>query len=264
MTALVWDQAGDRRYETGSDRGVLYVPGGDAVPWNGLVSVQEKPEGGTITSYHFDGQKYLDVVSNQDYRATLEAFTYPDEFEQFDGAIAIEEGVYATYQPRSTFGLSYRTKVGNDLNGDLGYKLHLVYNAIASPSPKQFVTMAQAIRPVNFMWDIVAVPEVVPGHKPTAHLVIDTSKITDPNIIAEIEIMLYGSPLTAAYLPTPTEIVDLLSSWPGITITDNGDGTWTATGPSALITMLDLTEFQITDANATYLDADTYEISSSP
>ena len=263
MTVLAWDQIGERRYETGVDRGVLYVPDGDAVPWNGLVSVNESPEGGTLSSYFFDGKKYLDVYSGQDYKAVLEAFTYPDEFAQFDGLATVESGMFATYQPRSTFGLSYRTRVGLDTDPNAGYKIHLIYNATAVPAAKNYSTIDDSADVLNMQWDIYAVPMEVPGFKPTAHIVIDSTQIDDPFLLQIIEEMLYGYEDGEAYLPTPYELASLIGSWSGIVITDNGDGTWTAVGDDRLVDLITSEEFVIIYANAVYPDPDYFTISSS-
>lgn len=262
MTQLLWDQVGEKVFESGSDRGVLYLPGRPGVVWNGLVSVTEKSSGGETSEYYFDGNKYMDLVANEDYQATIEAFTYPDEFLRCDGTLSVKTGLFTTRQPRSRFGLSYRTKIGNDLVGaELAYKLHLVYNALASTTEKAYASATTQVDPSNFSWTINCVPERIPGFKPSAHLVLD-SRTTDPLLLQSIEEILYGNEDNDPRLPTPTEVVELYDNWQAsIVILDNGDGTWTAIGPDELITMLDSETFQIDGIDATYLDAVTYEIS---
>lgn len=260
MSALVWDEVGSHFYETGLDRGVLYVPTGSAVPWNGLISVSEKSDGGALTSHYIDGQKYADLLTGENYRATLEAFTYPEEFEQFNGFSSVMPGFIATRQSRRTFGLSYRTKVGNDLSGDLGYKIHLIYNATALPTEFVYNTLSNDPDAARFSWDIVAVPVSVGGKKPTAHIIID-SLSSSPEALEIINLALYGDETHDAYLPTPTEFLTLLEDY-WLIIVDNEDGTWSATGPAAYFTVNTVDEFQIVGANATYSDSDTYQVSS--
>lgn len=262
MTALTWDQVGEKVYETGADHAVLYISGGVGVAWNGLISVSENTSGGESSEYHFDGNKYLDLVANEDFQATIVAFTYPDEFEQCDGTREILPGFLVGLQPRTRFGLSYRTKIGNDVDGiDYGYKLHLVYNALASSSDKTYSTLSETSDPSNFSWTINAVPEIVDGFKPSAHFIIDSRNISPENL-QSLEDILYGNESNDPRLPTPFEIIGILSgSGPVITVQDNGDGTWVVIGPDELITMTSATTFQIDDINATVLNSDTYEIS---
>lgn len=262
MTKIVWDAVGERFYETGVDRAVLYPSTGLGVPWNGLTAVTETSDGGELSSYYLDGVKFLDVVANEDYHASLEAFTYPDEFEVCQGLRQVQGGFFATRQPRQTFGLTYRTKIGNDLDGpDFGYKIHLVYNAKVAPIERDYKTQSASNDLAPFKWDIVAVPVEVPGMKPTAHLIIDT-RFTDPGVLASIEMLLYGTNEIQPHLPSVLNMLNLISSDGEITITDNGDGTWTAIGPDEFISMLDDKTFQIVNANATYLDDNTYTIQS--
>jgi hypothetical protein len=234
MTAIAWDQTGEKTFETGVDRGVLYSMVSPGVPWNGLVSVNEKSAGGESDQYHFDGVKYLDLIGHEDYQATLTAFTYPEEFLPFDGVWLGGPGLYLTRQRRETFGLSYRTKVGNDVEGAArGYKIHLVYNITASPSTKANNTMAESVDPLNFQWELNAVPPPASTYKPTAHLIIDSTEISFP-ILEALEEALYGTGGTDAYLPTQDFIIELLTSgdpdlvdggapdWPDDDIIDGG------------------------------------------
>lgn len=256
---ITWDQVGSRFYETGIDRGVLYLNSGVAVPWNGITSVVENTKR-TNTPVYFDGMKVGETVSVEDFSGTLRAITYPDEFSLVEGLVELRSGVFAAEQVGSTFSLSYRTKVGNDTEGlDLGYKVHVVFNLRATPSAKSFATMSSATNITEFEWTITATPEEYSWYKPTAHFIFDSTK-TNPFLLSDIESILYGTEITEPSLPSLTEFIAFVEAWSLITITDNGDGTWTAYSPDAsLITMTSPTEFQI-DGNAVYLDADTYTI----
>lgn len=260
MTAIVWDEVGERRYETGVDRGVLYLTDDSGVPWNGLTSVTEKTTGNSESPLYFDGVKYGEHLAIGDFSATLKAYTYPDEFLEFEGIIDVGNGLFVTGQMPKRFGLSYRTKIGNDLEGlDHGYKIHILYNLLATPSPKTFDAISDA-QVSEFSWEISAVPGEISGLRPTAHVILDT-RFMDPLLISDIERTLYGDSGANPQLPRISTLVSYIGSWVIIRITDNLDGTWTAEGPDDLITMLDATTFQITQANAVYLDADTYVIS---
>jgi hypothetical protein len=211
MTALAWNQPGQKIFETGLDRGVLYPRLGPGVAWNGLVAVDENPSGGEPTPLYFDGQKYLDVMANEDFQATLQAMAAPPEFAACDGQVVLAAGLVATQQPRDTFGLSYRTLVGNDTQGtDHGYKLHLVYNATAGPAPKSHRTTSNASDLSPTVWTIYSVPVPATTYRPSGHLVLDSRDIS-PSVLQEIEDLLYGTVSTAPELPTPAELIVLLS-----------------------------------------------------
>jgi hypothetical protein len=261
MSKLIWDKVGDRRYEAGVDQGVLFLSGMNGIPWNGLVEVSDTPDGGEITSYWLDGVKYLDSIGGEDYRATISAFTYPDEFEPYQGLQQVQQGLFATAQPhKDTFSFSYRTKIGNDSQGDnLGYRIHIIMNAKVAPIDRDHKTLTASTEIDTFKWDLVATPIYIPGMKPTAHLIIDT-RYTDDFTLQSIEAVLYGSQDTASHLPSIENLLNIIVQDGSITITDNGDGTWTAIGPNEFITMLDDKTFQITNANVTYLDDETYTI----
>lgn len=262
MTQLAWDQVGERRFETGVDRGVLYLPDGGGIAWSGLTGVDENSED-TSTPFYLDGIKYLNAESIGDFKAVLKALTYPDEFEPFIGIGSFGDGLMIGEQPTKRFGLSYRTRIGDDLSGiDAGYKIHILYNVSATPSVNNYQSLGAQIAPLEFSWALSTSPMIVSGHRPTAHIVIDSTKL-DLDILGGLESILYGTDSTDPSLPTLAEFLDLLETWQSITITDNGDGTWTASsiGPDDLIVMLDDTTFQINKADATYLDEDTYEIS---
>ena len=221
MTVLTWDQTGERLYETGVDRGVLYIPdsNGDYVngyAWNGLTTVTESPSGAEASPQYADNIKYLNLISAEEFGATIEAFTYPDEFGQCDGTAEPEPGVSIGQQTRKTFGLSYRTKVGNDLDGqDHGYKLHLIYGALAAPSEKAYATINDSPEAISFSWEVTTSPVSVSGHKPTALIVIDSTKV-DAGALADLEEILYGAVAVDPRLPLPNEIVTLM----GGSITD--------------------------------------------
>ena len=197
MPALVWDLVGERFYETGVDHGVLYIPDdtgeyASGVAWNGLTTVTETPSGAEPNAQYADNIKYLNLISVEQFGGTIDAFTYPPEFAQFDGLGVPSEGVFVGQQPRKTFGLSYRTKVGNDLEGDgYGYKLHLVYGCIATPSEKAYNTINDSPEAIAFSWTISTTPVLVSGYQPTSLIVIDGS-IVDADALAALEEELYG------------------------------------------------------------------------
>lgn len=342
MPKVVWDDVGEKRYHAGVDRGVLYLPDGSGVPWNGLVSVEEDLGDVTVEAFHFDGVKYLQTRTSGDYTGTLNAYTYPEEFEQFDGIEEIDNGVRLGNQPvTDVFGLSYRTKIGNDVNGlDYGHIIHLIYNLVATPTNRTYQTISDQPDALEMSWQLTATPEFVSGHRPTAHLIFDTTKL-NPYFVHDLETLLYGSELIvappppidsevldggtptdsgsgsvdggtpanpgttiidggtpissstatvdggspsslargaaagtvvasigvesfsqtlSARLPSMAELLEMIANWTLIEVTDNGDGTWTATGPDDLIKMLDATTFQISSPAATFIDEDTYQI----
>ena len=219
MAALVWDQTGEKIYETGVDHGVLYIPNALGVyangyAWNGLTSVSESPSGAEPTAQYADNIKYLNLVSAEEFGATIEAFTYPDEFGQCDGSAAPVEGVLLGQQGRRSFGLAYRTLVGNDLEGtDFGYKLHLIYGATARPSEKAYNTVNDSPEAITFSWELSTTPVSVTGFKPTASITIDSTK-TDATDLAALETILYGAAATEPRLPLPDEVLTLLGYVP--------------------------------------------------
>lgn len=216
MSKLVWDKAGEHFYENGVQNGVLYLPNAQGVydkgvVWNGLTSVTESPDGAEANDFYADNIKYGSIRSAETFKATIEAYTYPEEFEECDGSASIAEGITIGQQPRKSFGFSYRTEIGSDANSSLGYKLHLIYNATASPSEKAYETINDSPEAITFSWEIDTTPINVKGHKPTAQLTIDSTKV-DSGKLAELEDMLYGSESSEAMLPTPDEIVDLFTA----------------------------------------------------
>jgi hypothetical protein len=258
MTALSWGKPGSKLFEAGVDRGVLYPSSGPGVAWNGLKSVKDTSTESGKSDFYMDGQKYRTTVQNDQFTATIEAFTYPDEFKVYDGL----GDALLTQQTRSAFGFSYRTKVGNDTEGlKHGYKIHLVYNAFATPTESDYITLDADPDATTFSWDITTTPVAVPGFAPTAHVIIESNKAY-PSALASIESILYGTSSSAPTLPSlSTLLADFLST-SFVIITDNGDGTWTATGPPEVITMLDPQNFQINWVTAVFIDANNYTISS--
>jgi hypothetical protein len=209
---LVWNGNGDRLFETGVDRGVLYPRTGPGVAWNGLISVSEDSEGGSVEQLYFDGIKYLDIVGAEDFKAQLEAYAAPPEFAPCDGSKALSPGLFATQQPRQTFGLSYRTLIGNDLLGqDYGYKLHIVYGCTAAPSQRASQTIAGQPTPSSRTWSITTVPPPANTFKPTAHFVVDSTKV-DAGMLGDLESFLYGRAGVEPRLPSQTEIVAIFAN----------------------------------------------------
>ena len=217
MSKLVWDKTGERKYETGVDHGVLFPKdeNGDyaaGVAWNGLTAVIETPSGAEANPLYADNVKYLNLMSAEDFGATIEAFTYPDEFEACQGCAEPASGVIIGQQTRREFGFSYRTLIGNDVDGqDHGYKLHLVYNALAAPSEKGYATVNETPEAITLSWEISTTPVAVTGYKPTAHLEIDSTKAS-PTIMKQLEDMLYGTESEESKLPTPDEVIALFKT----------------------------------------------------
>ena len=220
MSKLVWDKTGERLYETGVKQGVLYpmdakgtYPKG--VPWNGLTNVTESPSGAEATALYADDIKYLNLMSNEEFGGTIEAYTYPDEFAECDGSASIATGVYIGQQSRKTFGFCYRTTIGNDVESNAhGYKLHLVYGALASPSEKAYSTINDNPEAVTFSWEFSTTPVNVTGFKPTACLTIDSTKV-DSEKLAALEKILYGDDAdesAVARLPLPDEVAQVISA----------------------------------------------------
>ena len=215
MSRLVWDKTGERFYETGVRQGVLYPMVDGAYPkgvaWNGLTAVTESPSGAESTALYADDIKYLNLRSTEEFGATIEAYTYPKEFEECDGSAELAAGVTIGQQPRKSFGLSYRTALGNDVeNENHGYKLHLIYGATASPSEKAYATISDSPEAITFSWEVTTVPVNVAGFKPTALLTIDSTKV-DPAKLTALEDILYGKDEVEARLPLPDEIATLMA-----------------------------------------------------
>lgn len=232
MSKIVWDKTGERFYETGVDHAVLYPIDAEGlynggVAWNGITAINESPSGAEPNNLYADNIKYLVLVGAEDFGLTIEAYTYPDEWEQCDGSAEIAPGVLAGQQNRKIFGLSYRTKLGNDVDGqDHGYKLHLVYGGLASPSERGYQTVNDSPEPINPSWEVTTTPVDVPGFKPTARLIITSTK-ADPAKLAALETILYGSEEAEPRLPLPGEVIELLKADAVtiITAAESGDTT---------------------------------------
>lgn len=214
---LVWDQTNERLYETGVKMGVVYpqAAGGTypmGVAWNGLTAVTESPSGAEATALYADDTKYLNLMSAEEFAATIEAYTYPDEFAECDGSAELAKGVAIGQQKRKSFGLCYRTVLGNDVDGnDYGYKLHIIYGAMAAPSEKAYATINDSPEAITFSWELSTTPVSVDGFKPTASITIDSTK-ADPTKLEALEKILYGSEEAEARLPLPNEIATLMAA----------------------------------------------------
>lgn len=224
MSKLTWDNAGERLYETGVKQAALYVQESGAYPkgvaWNGITAVTESPSGAEATALYADDTKYLSLVSAEEFGATIEAYMYPDEFAECDGSASIATGVTIGQQKRKTFGLAYKTTLGNDVeSNDYGYKLHLIYGALAAPSEKSYATINDSPEAITFSWEVTTTPVNVTGHKPTALITIDSTKV-DKKKLAALEEILYGKNPTSPEgqdgveprLPLPDEIAELMKT----------------------------------------------------
>lgn len=216
MAKLVWDETGKRLYETGVSQGVLYPQSSGTYPngvaWNGLTAVTESPSGAEATPLYADNIKYLNLFSAEEFGATIEAYTYPDEFMACDGSAQIAKGAYIGQQNRKQFGMCYKTLLGNDVDAnDHGYKLHIIYGAMASPSEKAYATVNDSPEAITFSWEVTTTPVNVTGYEPTASIVIDSTKC-DPTKLADLEEILYGSAEEEPRLPLPNEIVTVLGA----------------------------------------------------
>jgi len=252
MAILTWDGVGERLYETGVDRGVLYIPTGGVYDtgyaWNGLVSVTESPSGAEATPQYADNIKYLNLVSAEEFGATIEAFTFPNAFALVDGTAQPSAGVSIGQQPRKTFGFSFRTKVGNDSVGaDYGYKLHLVYGALAAPSEKAYNTVNDSPEAITFSWEVTTSPVAVTGFKPTAILTIDSTKVLAANLTT-LEDALYGTAGTNARLPLPDEVLGIFAG--GQTAVTPLTPTFVAAGGTITIPSVTGVTYRRADTNA--------------
>lgn len=219
MSKLIWDKIGERFFETGVNKGVLYpqdatgaYPKG--VAWNGLTAVTESPSGAEATPLYADNIKYLNLMSAEEFGATVEAYTYPDEFAACNGEVALVEGITIGQQKRSAFGMSYQTKIGNDVDSELGYKIHLIYGALAAPSEKAYNTVNDSPEAITFSWELSTTPVELDGFKPTASLTIDSTKV-EASKLAALEAVLYGSESEEARLPLPSEVLTLVGQAEG-------------------------------------------------
>lgn len=224
---LKWDQVGERVYETGVSKGVLYPQlKGEykkGVAWNGLTGVTESPSGAEATALYADNIKYLNLMSNEEFGATVEAYTYPDEFGQCNGELELGKGVSVGQQKRSPFGMSYQTKIGNDSDADAGYKIHLIYGALASPSEKSYATVNDSPEAITFSWELTTTPVEVPNMKPTACITIDSTKV-DADKLKALEAILYGTSDKEPRLPLPSELITMFGDNTETTENDDTQG----------------------------------------
>lgn len=217
MSKLLWDQTGEKTYETGVKQGVLYVQSStgtypEGVAWNGLTAVTESPSGAEASPLYADDIKYLNLISAEEFGATIEAYTYPDEFAQCDGSAELATGVYVGQQKRKSFGLSYKTTLGNDTeNNSYGYKLHIIYGALAAPSEKAYATINDSPEAITFSWEVTTTPVTVDNLEPTASITIDSTK-ADATKLAALENILYGSASEEARLPLPAEVASIMGT----------------------------------------------------
>lgn len=219
MSKLIWDKIGERFFETGVSKGVLYPQDASGaypkgVAWNGLTAVTESPSGAEASPLYADNIKYLNLMSTEEFGATVEAYTYPDEFAACNGEATLAEGVTIGQQKRNAFGMAYQTKVGNDVDSELGYKIHLIYGALAAPSEKAYATVNDSPEAITFSWELSTTPVEVAGFKPTASLTIDSTKV-DASKLAALEAVLYGSESEEARLPLPSEVLQLVGQAEG-------------------------------------------------
>lgn len=260
MARIAWNTAGSRFYEAGVDRGVLYIDSFAGVPWIGLISVDETPSGGEAKPYYVDGIKYLNISNAEEFEATIRAYTYPVEFSQCDGTARIRPGLFFGQQQRKSFGFSYRTKIGNDTSGsDYGYKLHLVYNALATPSSRTASSYGESAEASDFNWNLTTKPVAVSGYSPTAHIVVD-SRFTHPLTVAAIENILYGNDLTVARLPTAQELIAIFDLPVDFTVADIDDGMYFITGPDSNILDVGLGAFVLNHSSISEVDEGSYLI----
>lgn len=268
MTVLEWDKIGDRRYQTGVDHGVLYLKDGTVVAWNGLTSVEDNTSA-EMKSFYLDGIKILDHVTPGDFAGKLSAFTYPDEFEDCIGAPSIAPGLTFYEQRSKSFNLSYRTKVGTDQDPNYGYKIHLLYNVLATQDSRSFGTIEENVTAPEFSWSLSGTPPIgtIDGIRPTAHVSIDSNEARE-DLLAQVEGILYGTATEDPRFPSILELRLIFGEVGGLYIVDNGDGTWTAIDPSDdFVEMLDGETFQIEHADAEFTDPpinETYTITDTP
>ena len=265
MTALVWDQAGDKFYQTGVDRGVLGLLDGTVVAWNGLTGVEDGTNS-EVKSYYLDGVKFLEHVTPGEFVGKLSAFTYPDEFEKVLGIDEIANGLFVHEQPPECFNLSYRSLIGNDLDPDYGYRIHLLYNLSANPDSFTYETIQNPAVPGEFSWGLSGVPATVYQKRSTVQISVDSKK-ADPAVLQLLEDSLYGTETTDPHFPSILEVRQFFGELGGLVIVEHGDGTWTALDSSddfITIEPGDSTQFTISNANAVYLDETTYQIQDTP
>lgn len=260
MTALVWDEPGQRYYEVGVDRGVLYINSA-GYAWSGLVSVDQKSSGGEVNPFYADGVKYLNLPSKEEFEAELGAFYSPPEFDQCDGITSMIPGVMVTQQRRKSFSLSYRTLIGNDIVGtEYGYKIHIVYNAMAGPTERSYGTVSDNPEAPLLRWELTTKPVAMEGISHSSHFVID-STLANPLAVANLEDMLYGTEDTPPTLPTVDQLLGLFTAPFEFEVTDLGAGVFNISSGLSVIEIGD-GSYQITHANVVLTGPDTAEITS--
>lgn len=268
MASIEWDNVGNRVYQSGVDHGVLYLMDGTVVPWNGITSVEDTTSS-DLTSYYLDGVKILDHVAPDNYSGKLSAFTYPDEFEDVLGSPQVGSGLRVYDQKPKSFNLSYRTKISNDLDSEYGYKIHLLYNLKATEDSRKFESLKDQSTAMEFSWVLSGTPPIstIDGVRPTVHVSVDSIN-TRPDLLQNLEDILYGTDTTDPRFPSMLEVRIMFGEVGGLFIVDNGDGTWTAIDPSNdFVTMLDSETFQIDHADANFTDPpvnETYTITDTP
>jgi hypothetical protein len=262
MAKIEWGTPGEKEFQFGVDQGVIYMNDGRIVPWNGLVSVTEKSDK-TSSPVYFDGHKIHDFVSSGSFAATIKAITYPDEILEVEGYGQIIQGAWIGDQRPSTFCMSYRTKIGNDLEPDgSGYRIHVLYNVALVAADKTYNTIGDSISPITFEWSATTTPEEADYISPGAHLFFDSKDLV-PEVLEWLELRLYGGETANPDFPTYTELAEYLIGYYAVEIIDNNDGTWTAiTNSPGYLTMLTATSFQLDNVTATVVDANTYTLSS--
>lgn len=261
---ISWWEPGSRAYERGVDRGVLYFDDGRVVPWNGLTEVDES-YGRKSESVYFDGVKLSEVVTPEGFSSKVSALTYPKQFEEAYGSLSLRKGVYLGAQRPRSFGFSYRTLLGTELDPDAGYKIHIIYNILAIPGNRSYSTISDKVDLTEFEWEFKTVPETAPGYRPSAYVVFDSTKVT-PSLLTELEAILYGTPNSPPRLPPLPELLAFINGYNNfINIIDYGDGTWEAnTMVSGVINDLGGDVFEIQHANIQWTSAETYLISPTP
>lgn len=258
MTRLDWGNPNDKTWQAGLDRGVLYPPSGPAVPWTGLISVDESGQSQT-SEYYVDGRKFLTTITPREYSGKISAYTFPDEFAELCGLVEAADGLLLDGQQPDRFGLSYRT-TGGDAAGNQFYKIHLIYGVMAAPSDVTYSTLGGSVDPTAFQFDISAIPETIAGYRPTAHAILD-SRYISPDKMVEIEKMLYGDWHREAELPPIQTFYDMMNYGEIVVIRDNGDGTWEAEGSRKYIHENADGSFSVSNVTATFHGDGTYDVS---
>lgn len=261
MAQLTWDTIGERFYELGVDRGVLFVDN-VGYPWSGLVSVDESPTGGDAQAFYIDGEKYLNRSAREEFEATINAYYSPEQFDQCDGLLAPAPGLFATAQRRKPFALSYRTKIGNDVVGqDFAYKIHLIYNALVAPSKRTRSSIGDKVDVPVLSWPITTKPVAVPGMLRTSHFIVDSTE-AGPSALSTLEDRIYGTESTTSSLPTVQDLIDIFSFSEEFVVTDLTGGSWSIDGSVQDVTPIGGGLYQITHDTVVPIDADSTEISS--